>query len=50
MVDLESEMCGESKFTAEKAGLGFHMPTVAPKLPVAPIAPKMDQAFQAVGV
>jgi len=38
------------KFTAEKAGLGFHMPTVAPKLPVAPIAPKMDQAFQAVRV
>lgn len=26
-------------FTAEQAGLGFHMPTVAPKLPVAPIAP-----------
>ena len=28
------------KFTAEQAGLGFHTPTVAPKLPVAPIAPK----------
>ncbi len=28
------------RFTAEQAGLGFHMPTVAPKLPVAPIAPK----------
>ena len=28
------------RFTAEKAGLGFHIPTVAPKLPVAPIAPK----------
>jgi integrase len=28
------------RFTAEQAGLGFHIPTVAPKLPVAPIAPK----------
>jgi integrase len=28
------------RFTAEQAGLGFHMPTVVPKLPVAPIAPK----------
>lgn len=35
-------------FTAEQAGLGFHMPTVVPKLPVAPIAPKTDQAFQGV--
>ena len=30
------------RFTAEQAGLGFHMPTVAPKLPVAPIAPKTE--------
>ena len=37
------------RFTAEQAGLGFHMPTVVPKLPVAPIAPKMDQVFQALG-
>jgi integrase len=28
------------RFTSEQAGLGFHMPTVVPKLPVAPIAPK----------
>lgn len=28
------------RFTAEQVGLGFHTPTVAPKLPVAPIAPK----------
>jgi integrase len=28
------------RFTAEQAGLGFHMPTVVSKLPVAPIAPK----------
>ena len=34
------------RFTAEQAGLGFHMPTVAPKLPVAPIAPKMDRLFR----
>jgi hypothetical protein len=27
-------------FAAEQAGPGFHTPTVAPKLPVAPIAPK----------
>jgi len=32
------------RFTAEQAGLGFHVSTVAPKLPVAPIAPRMDQA------
>ena len=37
------------RFTAEQAGLGFRMPTVVPKLPVAPIAPKMDQVFQALG-
>ena len=37
------------RFTPKQAGLGFHMPTVAPKLPVAPIAPQMDQASQAVG-
>jgi integrase len=36
------------RFTAEQAGLGFHMPTVAPKLPVAPIAPRMDQAQSAL--
>ena len=30
------------RFTAEQAGLGFHMLTVAPKLPVAPIAPKTE--------
>ena len=32
------------RFTAEQAGLGFHMPTVATRLPVAPIAPRLDQA------
>jgi integrase len=32
------------RFTAKQAGLGFHMPTVATRLPVAPIAPKLDQA------
>jgi len=32
------------RFTAEEAGLGFHMPTVAPKLSVAPIAPKIAGA------
>jgi integrase len=31
------------RFTAEQTGLGFHMPT-APKLPVARIAPRLDQA------
>ena len=31
------------RFTAEQAGIGFHLPTVAPKLPVARIAPKMDE-------
>jgi hypothetical protein len=36
------------KFTAEKAGLGFHPPTVAPKLPVAPIAPKEARAQHAL--
>lgn len=36
------------RFTAEQAGLGFRMPTLVPQLPVAPIAPKLDQAFQAV--
>ncbi len=39
---------GESRFTAEQAGLGFHMPTVAPKLPVAPIAPKEARAQHAL--
>jgi integrase len=32
------------QFTAEQAGIGFHIPIVAPQLPVAPIAPMMDQA------
>jgi hypothetical protein len=36
------------RFTGEQAGLGFHMPTVESKLPVAPIAPKWDQAQVAI--
>ena len=32
------------RFTAEEAGLGFHILTVAPKLPVAPIAPNKARA------
>jgi len=32
------------RFPAERAGLGFHMPTAAPKLPVAPIAPESASA------
>jgi integrase len=31
------------RFTAEQAGLGFHMPTLVSELPVAPIAPRTDQ-------
>ena len=38
------------KFTAEQAGLGFHMPTVAPKLPVEPIAPNRVRPEVAVTV
>jgi hypothetical protein len=34
-------------FTAEQAGLGFRMPTVASRLPVAPIAPKWDRILSA---
>jgi hypothetical protein len=30
------------KLTAEQAGRGPHMPTVGPKLPVVPIAPKTE--------
>ena len=37
------------RIIAEQAGLGLHMPTVVPKLPVAPIAPKMDRIFRALG-
>jgi hypothetical protein len=36
------------RFTAEQAGLGFHMPTVAPKLPIAPIAPNEARAQHAL--
>jgi integrase len=36
------------KFTAEQAGLGFHMSTVEPKLPVAPIAPKIGQVLEPI--
>jgi len=35
-------------FTAEQIGLGFHMPVVAPRLPVAPVAPSLAQAEMAV--
>jgi len=36
------------RFTAEQAGVGFHMPIVAPKLPVARIAPILGQSQCAV--
>jgi integrase len=36
------------KLAGEQAGLGFHMPTVEPKLPVAPIAPKEARAQHAL--
>jgi len=36
------------KFTAEQAGLGFHMPTVVPKLPVAPCCTKKSSAKFAI--
>jgi hypothetical protein len=35
-------------FTAEQAGLGFHMPIVEPKLPVAPVAPREVEAQYAL--
>ena len=51
VTDGYSKMKEDSEFrafTAEKAGLGFHMPTVALKLPDTPIAPNLDQAQCAV--
>jgi hypothetical protein len=36
------------RFTAEQAGLGFHMPTVAPKLPVAPCCTKKSSTEFAI--
>jgi len=38
------------RFTAEQAGLGFHMPTVAPKLPVAPKTAGAEVALTLEGI
>jgi len=51
VTDGYSKMKEDRKFraiVAEQIGLGFHMPVVAAGLPVAPIAPSLDQPEMAV--